>query len=53
MDRGRLKPVEGLRVLSVDAVLQICTSGWLQLLLLLLSAHEVREREMRREGDEG
>lgn len=52
MDRGRLKPVEGLRVLSVDAVLQICTSGWLQL-LLLLSAHEVREREMRREGDEG
>lgn len=41
MDRGRGKPVEELRVLTVDAVLQICIFGWLQ---KLLSVHEVQWR---------
>lgn len=47
MDRGRGKPVEELRVLTVDAVLQICIFGWLQ---KLLSVHEVQWRVGGRKG---
>lgn len=47
MDRGRGKPVEELRVLTVDAVLQICIFGWLQ---KLLSVHEVQWRVVGRKG---
>lgn len=47
MDRGRGKPVEELRVLTVDAVLQICIFGWLQ---KLLSMHEVQWRVGGRKG---
>lgn len=47
MDRGRGKPVEELRVLTVDAVLQICIFGWLQ---KLLSVHEVQWRVGGRRG---
>lgn len=47
MDRGRGKPVEELRVLTVDAVLQICIFGWPQ---KLLSVHEVQWRVGGRKG---
>lgn len=47
MDRRRGKPVEELRVLTVDAVLQICIFGWLQ---KLLSVHEVQWRVGGRKG---
>lgn len=47
MDRGRGKPVEELRVLTVDAVLQICIFGWLQ---KLLSVYEVQWRVGGRKG---
>lgn len=47
MDRGRGKPVEELRVLTVDAVLQICIFDWLQ---KLLSVHEVQWRVGGRKG---
>lgn len=52
VDRGREKPAEGLRVISVTAVLGICV---LHRLEQLLSVHEVQERaggrEERKERD--
>lgn len=45
VDRGREKPAEGLRVISVTAVLGICIYRLEQ----LLSVHEVQEREGGRE----
>lgn len=52
MDRGREKPAEGLRVISVTAVLGICI---LHRLEQLLSVHEVQERvggrEVRKERE--
>lgn len=51
MDRGREKPAEGLRVLSVTAVLGICILHRLEQLLFV---HEVQKRVggrvVRKEG---
>lgn len=49
VDRGREKPAEGLRVISVTAVHRICI---LHRLEQLLSVHEVQEREGGRTGGE-
>lgn len=50
VDRGREKPAEGLRVISVTAVLGICV---LHRLEQLLSVHEVQERVGGREERKG